>query len=455
MLRIPMKKVLRLWQAEEFRFSRQLIASALVLFFLLTVFCSFPFIADDYRFLAESYGPGFSLTSFNPFVERMPVSMLLNYVLFKFHVWEKTWAVLYVFFIAHVMGFALVFKWLQGRIRTESAAESRTPLPATATFSWPFLAFAVLLTLNPNFYEVFYWPSAAPYMFGYLILAGALYARSGLVKSILFATTLFVSEMFGPVLFCLLLAPYLLTGQPVRKFSVAYLKSTLPWWAGILLYGLIRVTLMQFLPAREYHVAFTLHNLAGQFMFYLRMLFEIQFIRLNWVSSILELLGLSVLLFAIKKERPCTLRTVGIAFLLVSVSSLPNFLLIYDAPRAYFATILFWSLLLLVLAQDFFTVSALLKTKRFVLILFGLSYLIGNCVVVVTKNRNFNVLRSEEAELVQKLRSCESPCTLSIAHLGDRLRGDWTLDPLFYAYYAEWVRLRYKIEKDVTYLNHD
>jgi len=70
---------------------------ALGVYITLTFSVHFTFLSDDFNLLAASYRPDFFRQNVLPYLGRFPISAMLEWAMFKFHVFEHSWAMIYFF----------------------------------------------------------------------------------------------------------------------------------------------------------------------------------------------------------------------------------------------------------------------------------------------------------------------------------------------------------------------
>ena len=126
-------------------FATALLAAGLAtcIFWLLTFRSGYPFVVDDFVFLAASYRPDFGLHDFVYMLPRRPLATLINFASFKIHLFERTQFPFFAYFFVHSLGVIYIARYALERWGGV--------LPRSVV--WCVSVF-VLICVYPNWYEI-------------------------------------------------------------------------------------------------------------------------------------------------------------------------------------------------------------------------------------------------------------------------------------------------------------
>src|SRR5262245_50986395 len=131
------------------------VIGAFAVYLVLTGPVHFTFMADDWRHLAAAEQlSDLYADRFSRWVPRVPVWSIFAWIIFYFHIFERSWAPMYLVYAAHASAVALIARWLLRELDDKQDILS--------TNAW-ITAFAIGVgALYPNVYEILYWPTCMP-----------------------------------------------------------------------------------------------------------------------------------------------------------------------------------------------------------------------------------------------------------------------------------------------------
>lgn len=410
------------------------------LFFVLSFWLKFPFMADDFIFLRNAANPAdpYTLSDLGKFITRAPIYSTITFAIFKSRIWEQTWALMYVFFFIHAFSVALIVQWFLRELAVAAPAKT-------------VVAISALVALLPSNHEVLYWPLCTPYVLGGLFVALGLWARSAVARTFWFFAAFAVLEAFVLASLALAFAPTLLSSArapgPLRAL-IAAVRSTsgrlAAWVAALTAFFIMRKTLTPVYGVWTYELALNPAHFGKQAYQILEMLFVTHFYRINWASTLLELGALAFIVTRLLRQRPRALLPAQAAWLpLLLFASVANLLILsYYAPRAFYGGYLLRQAVVAWLVLLFLQTGATRRARRAAVACIALAYLIHTGVILANKHKNASLMAAREARWEAEMRACQAPCVIEAGNPAEGLKYDWILPEMFWGVYFEWLAYR-------------
>jgi hypothetical protein len=404
-----------------------------LIFFLSTIFFSFPFAADDYSYLTRIYSPeGFSFSSFGSYIYRVPLWCLFTWGLFHLAPSVPFHLFMYIAIFLYLLAFALLTYEIMDQL---DGSQYRN--------SWALIAVTIVFSLYPSHYEVLYWPTCMSYIPGLLFIALAFRLGSPWWKVFFFASSFLTSEMYVLPALAFLNASSLKEKNLNLKTMV---KRSRCWIAAILLtFGIKALIHLVAGLSFRYDLVLSPSHLLSQLKMALLGTWMIHFYKINYLLSLLYISGLILAFYTLLRDR--TLSSRFIYFFLAS-AILTTAIFWPFGHLAYRA--LFGSQIYILTILSFVLVKLKSKIKYF-LAFFFLIFTIQNFRVYSIKDKNYHVLEKRSAELIIKMQSCLPPCVLEVSGLNEGLRRDWVLHPDYWEFFIQWLHKKHFPDKDITF----
>ena len=426
------------------------VAGALAVYLALTLPVGFTFMADDWGHLAAAEQlPHLYADRFSAWLARVPVWSVLAWLIFDSHVFERTWAPMYLVFAAHAGAVALIARWLLRQL------DGNGEQPAAR--SW-VIAFATGAgALYPNVYEILYWPTCMPYAVGGLFVAAALYARTTVAKTVLAALAFLTYETFLLPTLALMLAPAVLNSRPSEgqaKRVREIMRYAVPWFGALAVMLVVRGVASKYVGAFQHRVNANLGHAMAQVLVSAKQLFQIRF----FGSGTNELatgvmLGVVIAASALLWRR-WRWRSRPVILLAASLLSTSLYwVLDYNAMRAiYGAQIMFVAAMIWLVVQASRTGVRPVAVGAALLAL--AAGFVGQSVSVMRiKDHNAQVLAVREASLAAKIEACNSTCVVPYEDLDAGLAKDWVLHRHYWHSYLERLHYKYGRNKHIEFVS--
>ncbi len=417
--------------------------AATAVFGALTARVDFPFMADDYNHLAAAHGADCFTERFARWLNRVPVWSLVTWILFDSRVLERTWAPMYLFFLCHAVGLALISRWLN---RQPLAAHGDTEASARPLL---FVCSVAVLSLYPSTYEILYWPTCMPYTVGTVLLGLGLWANRPAVRAALLALSFLTLEAFVLPALVLLIAP-VIAADPQAKRRREWAPPVGVWAAALATTFVVRWVASLSLGAYHHMTNFDPQYVMDKIGEAFKELFHVRFFAAD-TNEIATAAQFGFLIVAVclawQRVRWNSVWLLGLCF----ASTAAYWVLAYPAPRAiYGSQVLFLAVfvwLLLRAAREVWARRLVMGglAVAFAGYLYQLSFIYG------IKSHNAEVLRRREAELAMMIRSCDSPCSIEFPPLDKGLKTDWVLPPDYWGPYLAYMKVKYGPEKEITF----
>ena len=425
------------------------VIGAFAVYLVLTGPVHFTFMADDWRHLAAAEQlSDLYADRFSRWVPRVPVWSIFAWIIFYFHIFERSWAPMYLVYAAHASAVALIARWLLRELDDKQDILS--------TNAW-ITAFAIGVgALYPNVYEILYWPTCMPYAVGGLFVAAALYARTR-IACVTFAALAFLTyETFLLPALGLMVLPVLLNRSPAepRVRIRAAVQLTLSWLSAALVMLSVRGVAALFLGNFYQKVNTNPSHVLAQAHASAQELFQIRFFGsgrneiATWV-----MLGILVISTALLCQRTSWRWRPVILLVGCFLSTAVYWVLDYDAMRAiYGAQIMFSAVMVWLIVQ------ASRAGVRPIVVSIGLSalgvvFVMQSASIMRIKDHNAGVLAMREASLAKKIQACDSECVVQYEDLDSGLTQDWVLHPAYWNSYLEWLHQKYGRDKHVEFVH--
>lgn len=465
-----------------------------LLFWLLTFKTGYPYLVEDYLITWKSYLPSFSLHDFLFLFAQRPLPSFINYLFYKFHIFEKTKLPFFFYFFLHSLGVIWIFRYFLYRFTFPSkhSAKSSSPVGQYYFQNWStrtkgqdgptagrvghgcpsnsgnniapldcsrsLFWITITLCLYPCWFEINLMALNLPYGLGTSFLALLLFQKNNYLRFFLLLLSFTCLETYIlPALALLLLDSYFEHphsqehNSEKHKTWKAYGVNTALWGLALLTYLALEKGLSFYFTPPTYKFGLTLQNILSQMALYTQLLWFQSFYKVNWISTILELsvvFGISAYLLKNKKSRL-------LIFLLFTVplfSTAHSFLMVYYAPRAIHGAMVLKAVLIGVLLVEFlYTYPKKYLPQLAVLALFS-AYVGHYGIVVSHRSYNHALMNTREAQITQELLQCQSPCTIDARHLSSDLKGDWYINYSFRDAFVMCIKERNGIKKEVNIL---
>ena len=302
--------------------TRLLVFSAWVatfVFALLTFWTGYPFLVDDYGFIFQSYLADFNLLSFSYMLTQRPVAVLQSYFCYRYHVFENTKILFWIYYFFHSLGVLGIFNWLLTHLGSPALrAAYFTNQPDASAKKWqlivPATVIATTIALYPNWYEINLMALDLPYGFGVPLLAAALYCSRQWLRILFFTLSFLSLETYIFPAYVLLLLPELakLPGIKGKKFISNGLRASVPWFIALGSFLIVEKTIGNFTHAISYSISLKSLNLSmlGPTI---KLLWTLHFYKINWVSTVLEWTALSLIVGRLlsAREKPLPIRSIS------------------------------------------------------------------------------------------------------------------------------------------------
>lgn len=405
-----------------------------LLILLISIFFHFTFCADDYSYLARVYSPeGLSISSFGPYIYRVPLWCFFAWVLFHLARFVPIHAFIYITISIFSIAFALLTFYVFENLNR------RTPSPKKGLLIITTIVFA----LFPNHYEIFYWPTCMNYVPGLIFLALAFRCHRTHWKILFLTASFLTSEMY--ILPALAYAQLPALGE--NHFSFKAILGRSRWWtaAMVLTFGIKGLIYMVIRFHYRYDLIFTPAYLINQLKTAILKTWTIQFYKTNNLLSFIYLAALILAFVALRRNKILSPRFFGLFLATAVFVTAIYWSFGHQASRALFGAQVYILTILV-----FMLVKLDAKAKYFLPVLF-IIFLIQNLYIFSIKDKNYHVLEKHAAELVSRIKLCPEPCILEVEKLNAGLRRDWVLDPDYWEFYLQWLHWRYFPNKHIIF----
>jgi hypothetical protein len=411
---------------------------ATLIFWMLTFRTGYPFLADDHRYLVLSYRPDFGLRDFIYMLSRRPLSTVVSFIGFKYHLFEKTKLLFPLFFFLHSLGVIGIFRYCLDLLGSDEIKR----------FEWPVTGLAVLACLYPCWFEINLMALDLSWGLGVPLLALSLHSKKAWARWLyLFASFLCLETYFLPALALFILE------ATVHGLSKERLKRNFfIWGSALALYLVIQKALTAQIASTEYGINFHPASVVQQGLLYFRLLWTQSFYKTNWVSTALEILtvaGVSAWMIAHDRKH---WKLVVLVFAVPVFSAGHSVIMSYYAPRAIHGAMVLKAVLIALLLAEFARQYRGRIVPAAAAALIAAAYVGHYLLIVSNRSYNHSIMEAREHEIETQLEACTSPCTIDARHLNADLRWDWYLPASFAESFVIWIKERDGIDKQVIVL---
>lgn len=374
-------------------------ALATLLFALCKHGAHFSMLADDFVYAAQVVSNQFHLGSF-AFFPRRPLSTLLSYFLYASRAPEFSQVQFYIAFFANAFALSTIVSYL------------RKPTAPT------HFAIITVFCLYPSFHEVLFMNLTLSWALGAVYWALSLRTHNRFLQILGVACTAMSLETY---IVPMLALPFLRgEKREIRSRTVTTLT-------GLAIYFVIKSTFGFFFEDISYALSFDPALIWEQIQNVFQFTWLIHFYKTYWFASALQLIAFAL----IAHQGRCNRALLALPFL----TTLPMWLVAYYAPRSVHGSVL---LNLALFASAALTLTSE-KLQRTIIVLLLISY--GSQLVVIAniKENNSHALKAHEIAIVERLKSCPSPCKIPLSDINTGFRGDWIMPELAYQAFIEWV----------------
>jgi hypothetical protein len=345
---------------------------------------------------------------------------------------------MHAFFAAHAAAVALLLEWWLERAGLEIRAGR-------------FIAIAAILALQPNPYEILYWPTTIAYTLGALFLALGIASRRPTARVLGLVCSFLVLETFVLPALGLMLAGVALESWRSKGERSSLIRSLATWGAAVALYATIRAVLSRWSGSYPYQLSLEPSGVLGQMESAVGLLFLIHFHKVYWLESALQLAAITVCAVAAVRGRSIGARPIAWIGFLCFASTASYWVLGYNAPRALYGAGLLFGTAVGWLVYLFMSRAENRWTPRLVSGLLLAAYVAQTLVIFSFKNHNASVLARRERGISAAIASCAEPCTLRVARPDSGLARDWVVPRPYWNTYLRWVQARHAPQRRVTF----
>ena len=422
---------------------------ATLIFWLLTCWTRYPFLADDYFYAWRSYFPDFGLDRFDALMTRRPLATLLNELTFSIHIFEKTSVLFIVYFFLHCWSLITLFRLFVKRWFPSFPSNS----------SYWIILIEITACLYPDLFENNLMALNLPYTLGLFFIAWAFRWQS-LVGDAYPALRIYAFQTFLMWLsFCCLetWVPataglwilYTCRADPERPWDKKFFISFgFSFAFAAIGFFLTEVLLSHIFVATKYDLSFQIAQVLANFKTTMSLLFLHGFYKVNWPSTLFDFVGFLILsTLAWRKYRPLIL----CAILFPIMGSAHQWLYNIYAPRSIHGAMILRSLLVALLM--FATFPEFIKSKlwRLAIILYAFAYLLNYGVIVYNRTSNRVLMESRIQQVEKILQTCQEPCSIDYSFLNKDLRWDWYLSDSFRTAFVEYINVTQGYNKKIIH----
>lgn len=378
-------------------------AFATLLFALFKHGAHFSMIADDFIYAAQAASNRLHLTSFD-FFPRRPLSTLLSYFLYASHAPESSQIQFYIAFFTHAFALSAIISYL------------RKPT------SLIHFAIVTVFCLYPSFHEVLFMNLTLSWSLGALYWALSLRTHSKVLQA--FGTACAAASL-ETYIAPMLALPFLQSDKQERRSRSR--SRSITTLAGLAIYFAVKSAFGLFFAHTSYALSFDPARIWDQVQNIFQFTWLIHFYKTYWFASALQLIAFALIAAYSRLNR---------ALLIVPfLTTLPMWLVAYYAPRSVHGSVL----LNLALLASFALSLSSRKVQHTVVALLLISY--GSQLVAIAKikENNSRALKAHELAIVERLKSCPSPCGIPLSDINTGFHGDWIMPELAYEPFIEWV----------------
>ena len=414
---------------------------SLAIFWMITSFFNFTFSTDDYYYLSHlTSESGLRYEDFGKYWSRVPVWVFLTYWLFSF---DHAWLLIYPIFFLYASSFCYFIDYLIRETESKVLEENKLFL----------ILLSICYCFYPNYFEVLYWPTTMTYVFGAFFMACGLHSRKNSIRYSFFVLSFLTSEMYLLPSLSFVLFPVFFnqpTVSGMKRNTPLIIKNLIYWLLSIAVFFLVRFTISAYVENYQHGISFDLYHMVGQVVNIFKYFFFMEFYKVYWGQTLVYFSTILYLFYYSFKVGKLNLNEALIVFLFCFFASSIYIFLAYSASRALFGAGLFVNAIMVWFI--FNLTKNHLKIARIVLSLILLSFMTHNFLIYSIKDYNYDVLKLRENELVEKIKSCqEDDCEIPLKALDEGLRKDWVLHRDYWVFYAEWVKNKSGIKKEVRF----
>ena len=430
--------------------------AALSVFVLFKLCFHFPFIADDYVYLARMERGDFALNIFGTYWARVPLWCLATWAAFASHMaYAENFAYPAVF-AANALCLITIAWELKKRLHPE------TPV------AWTFIALTIIYAFFPNDHEVLYWPTDWAYVGGLPCLIWAWKTQNRIGKILIYTAAFCFGEMHIMPALALELVPFLFVpaGQadlwllidwrknPASaelKLRRSLLLGTLVrWMASVGLFLGLRWGMSQAFGAYVHLTGFNPLNFPKQLEHMLNHFLVLSFYKDFWPPTLLYWIGALLIVTKARKSSGLTSRDGVNAGLFILISGAIVFAMGYFTTRAlYGASVCINALLIVQLDHCLQFLDR--RWQRTALILIALGFFGHTLFIFDLNNSNHAIMQEKERTLLAAMESCQEPCQVPVDSIPQGLKRGWVMHSDYAKSFAEWVKLRHSIVKQVEF----
>ena len=418
---------------------------SLSIFLLITSFFNFTFSTDDYRYLSHlTSETGLRYEDFGYYWSRVPIWAFLTYWFFRF---DHAWLFIYPIFLLYTSSYCYFIDYLIRETKLKVLEENRLFL----------ILLSVCFCFFPNYFEVLYWPTTMTYVFGAFFMACGLHSRVDIIRYSFFVLSFLTSEMYLLPSLSFVLFPVFFnqpTVSGVEKNTPLIIKNITYWILSIAVFFMVRFAISIYMGSYQHGISFDLNHMIGQVGNIFKYFFFMEFYKVYWGQTIVYFFTILYLIYFSFKEKNLCLNESLIVVFFCFFSSCIYIFLAYNASRALFGAGMFVNGIIVWFI--FNLTRNHIKIARIALSLILLSFMTQNFLIYSIKDYNYDILRLKENELVAKIGSCrENDCEIPLKSLDEGLKNDWVLHRDYWVYYAEWIKNKSGIKKEVHFFVED
>jgi hypothetical protein len=424
---------------KDFRRAVITIAVVVTTFVIFKQIYRFPFIADDYRYLALRESGRLELEIFGKYIARLPLWSMLTYGLFESGlVYLETLSYTVVFFV-HALMLMLISLRLRKKI-----------LPGEEELPWTFFLLVGIFCFFPNHHEILYWPTCWAYVAGLPLLYFGWCAQAVWLKILLYLLSFCCGEMYMfPALSLELMNVIVPTANSPDRRREAFVAS-LTWIVTVVIFLGLRHTLALFFGAYEHSINLNPLRMPIQFGHLLDHFFVMSFYKTFWLPTLLywSAVGAAFTLAVRKGILQSSYFARGLVFITISGSLV--FVMGYFAERALYGADLCVNALMIVYLNHALR-SASVRIKGATMGLIAISFFGLTLMIYDLKSTNAKVLNEKAVAVTAFLRNCSEPCTVAPAEISQGLVRGWVLHEDYAADFIAWINAKERINKVILF----
>lgn len=429
-------------------------ALATFVIILLSFGKGFTFSTDDYAWLHLIEKGGIPWPVFREHWARVPMQNIAVWVMYTTgFINDSSSTFYYIGFFFHSFSLVLLCQflwkaWQQSTLKSEQIENLKI-------LSWPVIITMALICLYPNNFEVTFWATTFPYIWGAIFIALGFCQNSLWLRFFLIILAYMTTESFIlATLFFSISKAFFKNNEGAKPLlkNKDFHKNLIFWASSVLFFIIYRKVAAQYFGEPVNKAVLSPLNIFSRIPLLIKQTFFLHFYKTSFANSAGFIIAQFLILFFIIKDKFIPLKILAKAIISIFLSCSIYLLVGYIAPRILYGGHLFYMALFGCLILTFFQVNKD-KQAKVIVSLTALSFLMHHFYIFKTKDYNAKLLNKRIEKLKADMANCQEPCTIKTGEINHGLKRDWVLHKDYYPYFLGHLKEKFYPNKKIRFIH--